>query len=232
MSYLKEGSAKLVIEGNEYCATPGDLTFIPANTTHDHIKTSKEDAVFLWWHFNFTTSYGVDILKLVHLPTITTIENTLEFENTFIRYLESINNADTIPEFITRKARALDVLASLFESVLSLGDIKLNSEVPEVFLKILEDVSYNAKANLSLRDIAEKYHMNPTYISNRFKKYFGKSPIALHRELLIERAKELLLSSMTIFEIAEDLGFSDVSIFSRFFSNKTEISPSKFRNQH
>lgn len=95
-----------------------------------------------------------------------------------------------------------------------------------------KDVSFmEPKANKSLTAIAQKYHMNASYLSNRFKEYFGISPIFLHRELLSERAKELLItSSLSIGEIAEELGFSDIAVFTRFFTEKTGVSPSKYRN--
>jgi AraC family transcriptional regulator, arabinose operon regulatory protein len=84
---------------------------------------------------------------------------------------------------------------------------------------------------LTLSRIAEKYHMNSTYISNRFKSYFGISPIFLYRELLIEKAKQLLVSGhMSIGEVSEELGFSDLATFTRFFSEKAGVAPTKYRN--
>ena len=81
--------------------------------------------------------------------------------------------------------------------------------------------------------LSEKYHMNPTYISNKFKDYFGISPIFLHRQMLIEKAKEYLRSSpKNINEISEELGFTEHAIFTRFFTDKVGVSPKKFRNDY
>lgn len=231
MSYLKSGEALLRMNGQEYVTTPGSIVLIPPNIVHDHIKTSHEDAVFLWWHFNFLTSWNIDILKLMHLPIVTKVNNTERFESTFMQYLNAINNADSLPGLVYKKAKGLEVLACLFDNIVSSADTKISANVPDVFLNILDDVSKAPKADISLASIAEKYHMNPTYISNRFKEYFGISPIVLHRELLVERAKELLLSgSLNISEISDELGFSDHAVFTRFFSDKVGVSPSKYRN--
>lgn len=53
MSYLKKGEALLRVDGAEYYCTAGDAIFVPPHVVHDHIKTSRQEAEFLWWHFNF-----------------------------------------------------------------------------------------------------------------------------------------------------------------------------------
>ena len=84
---------------------------------------------------------------------------------------------------------------------------------------------------MTLKKLGEKYHMNPTYISNKFKEYFGVSPIVLQRSMLFDMAKDYLMSSgMGINEIAEQLKFSDHAVFTRFFSERAGMSPKKYRN--
>ncbi|GFI50751.1 HTH-type transcriptional activator RhaR [Lachnospiraceae bacterium] len=84
---------------------------------------------------------------------------------------------------------------------------------------------------MTLKKLGEKYHMNPTYISNKFKEYFGVSPIVLQRNMLFEMAKDYLVSSsININEIADRLKFRDHAVFTRFFSERAGMSPTKYRN--
>jgi len=230
MSYLKSGEAMLRMNDKEYVITPGTITLIRPNVLHDHIKTLQEDAVFLWWHFHFVTSWNIDILRLIDLPVVTQMSNTERFESVFIQYLEAVNKTNTIPGLVYKNAKGLEVLAYLLDSIMSSEDTKLRMDVPSVFFDILDDVTSTNMTDISLSSISKKYDLNPTYISNRFKEHFGISPIFLHRELIVERAKGLLIStSLNIGKISDELGFNDIAVFTRFFTEKVGISPSKYR---
>lgn len=231
MSYLKRGEALLRIQDREYCCRDGDAIFVPPNVIHDHVKMSREESEFLWWHFNFRTAYNIDVLSLLKLPYKVHMENSSEFEQKFFGYMEAIQNEKTIADMIYKNAKALEVLACIFDSFLKSEKTQLAPDIPVVFMDIFDDISQRPTAGMNLKTLAEKYHMNPTYISNKFKEYFGISPIFLQRNMLFEKAKDYLLSSaMNINEISEELGFSEHAVFTRFFTEKAGISPKEFRN--
>lgn len=231
MSYLKKGEALLRIQGKEYHCKAGDVIFIPPYMRHDHIKTSRQEAIFMWWHFNFRTAYNMDVLKFLKLPYRVRMENYEEFEEKFFCYMEAIENEKTIADMIYKNAKALEVLACIFDSFLRAQKTQIASDIPNIFIDIFNDISEKPQADMTLGKLGNKYHMNPTYISNKFKEYFGISPIVLQRNILFERAKDYLVSSsMSISEIADELRFSDHAVFTRFFTEKAGISPKKYRN--
>ena len=189
MSYLKRGEALLRIQGKEYQCRGGDAIFVPPNIKHDHVKTSKEETEFLWWHFNFRTAYNIDVLSFVKLPYKVHMENSNEFEQKFFDYMEAIQNEKTIADMIYKNAKALEVLACIFDSFLKSEKTQPAPDIPEVFMDIFDDISRMPTAGMNLKTLAEKYHMNPTYISNKFKEYFGISPIFLQRNMLLRRRR-------------------------------------------
>jgi AraC family transcriptional activator of pobA len=61
----------------------------------------------------------------------------------------------------------------------------------------------------------------------------GKGPRQiLHDRLMLEAKRSLIYTTMTISEIAADLGFTDPAYFSRFFSHRAGVNPTAYREAH
>lgn len=83
----------------------------------------------------------------------------------------------------------------------------------------------------SVKYFAEQLHLSPNYLSDLLKKETGKNGtehIQLH---VIELAKDKLLSStVSVSEIAYDLGFEYPQYFSKMFKKNTGMTPAEYRN--
>ena len=83
----------------------------------------------------------------------------------------------------------------------------------------------------SVKFLAEQLHLSPNYLSDLLKKETGKNGtehIQLH---VIELAKDKLLStSVSVNEIAYDLGFEYPQYFSKMFKKNTGMTPAEYRN--
>jgi two-component system response regulator YesN len=85
---------------------------------------------------------------------------------------------------------------------------------------------------ISLVDMAEVVHLNPTYFSNLFADFMGERPVEYLNRKRIERAQLLLLSTnLPLKEIAAGTGFSEANYFSRVFSKHIGMPPQKYRYQ-
>jgi AraC-like DNA-binding protein len=85
----------------------------------------------------------------------------------------------------------------------------------------------------SIAYFAEKAHLSQHYFSDLLKKETGRSAKDHINNYLIEKAKNLLLSSdRTISEVAYDLGFNYPHYFTRLFKAKTGKTPVAFRNMN
>jgi AraC family transcriptional regulator, arabinose operon regulatory protein len=231
MSYIKQGLAHVRFRNKIYVTEPGTVAILPPGEPHDHVRISDDPAMFLWWHFNFKIANTVDVLKLVNLPLIFRLSNSGDFEKVFHEYMELTRKPVSISNMIMRKAKSLEVMAFLMESAQTGNSLYNSKGVPESFSRILLEIAQNPGENCNLGALAEKYHMHPTYISNRFKDYFGISPVKFHRGVVMEKAKSLLRSDgMTVSQVAAALSFNDLSTFTRFFTTHTGIPPTKFKN--
>ncbi len=85
---------------------------------------------------------------------------------------------------------------------------------------------------LSLKYVANKMHLHPTYLSNLLKQQTGKTAAQLVRERLILEAQSLLKNTdMTVAEVAYYLHFKDNSNFAKFFRHQVGMSPSDYRDK-
>ncbi len=80
-------------------------------------------------------------------------------------------------------------------------------------------------------DYAAMLHLSAGHLSEVVKKQSGKSAIKhIHERRVLEVRRLLFHTSLSLKEIAFDLGFSDTSYFSRFFKRETGAAPATYRN--
>lgn len=115
-------------------------------------------------------------------------------------------------------------------------DLLINdTEITENFVvnKLLQALHLNIENHTSLEVICKNLDISVGYASACFKKHKGVSIMKYLREIKIERAKTLLLSTdKTILEISILLGFHDQSHFTNTFKKIASMSPTEFRNKN
>ena len=129
----------------------------------------------------------------------------------FLKYADRFYNR----QFLTRKIsnhqilnRLEDLLNDYFES-----DLIIENGLPSVL------------------NIAERLNVSSNYLSSLLKVLTGQTTQQHIHEKLINKAKEKLsTTSLSISEIAYNLGFEHAPSFSKFFKSKTKFSPLEFRN--
>ncbi|SEW36808.1 helix-turn-helix domain-containing protein [Chitinophaga arvensicola] len=82
----------------------------------------------------------------------------------------------------------------------------------------------------TVKDISAQLNISPNYLSGLLKTLTGNSTQQHIQEKIIEKAKEkLIMTNLSVNEIAFELGFEYPQSFSKLFKTKTNISPLEFR---
>lgn len=87
--------------------------------------------------------------------------------------------------------------------------------------------------DVSLIDVATRFHMDPSYLSKLFKIATNENFIEYVTRKRIEKACELLVSSdRRISDISELVGYENQRYFSQVFRKSTGLTPSEYRVAH
>ncbi|MBO5879958.1 MAG: PocR ligand-binding domain-containing protein [Clostridia bacterium] len=90
----------------------------------------------------------------------------------------------------------------------------------------------NFREKINMKDICAALGRTKSALCPTFREKYGITVMDYLTELRIEEAKRMLHETdMTIAEIAEGVGFSDTSYFSKVFQKNCSLSPSQFRKR-
>lgn len=166
------------------------------------------------------------------------------FNNLSLENLKSLyENTTQIPELKT-----LDLIISSLElianEIVLLDEVKLqtnnesetntnNQPYDHMVINAIEYIKTHITEKITLDEIATYCNYSTSYLSHHFKKVVGVNVNHYINRMKVEYSKDYLIrGDDTLAKIAEDLGFSDVSYYSRMFTRILGIAPGKFRDKY
>ena len=115
--------------------------------------------------------------------------------------------------------------------LLEYSDIETDEHSKYLYAKnIASFVEDNYKTIESSYDIEKEFNLNFDYLNRVFKSVMNISIMKYRNVVRINAAKEMLKTSdLSITQIANDVGFSDIYYFSRAFKKQEGIAPSEYK---
>ena len=116
----------------------------------------------------------------------------------------------------------------------SFASIKQSEQTPQKFsqtiMDVLQYIDQHFCQEVSLKQMADLYYINPSYLGALFKKELSVPFTDYVNRKRIERAvHQLKHTNLKVYEIMDEVGFSDKSYFLRLFKKHTGTTPSKIR---
>jgi len=112
------------------------------------------------------------------------------------------------------------------------GKIKFTDANNFILKNALKYMYEHYTDKLTLQDIAEECFISSWHLSKLLNQYTGKGFFEIINIIRLDKAKELLKNtSNKIQDISEEVGFQDVTHFSRIFKNYVGVSPKEFRSR-
>lgn len=147
-----------------------------------------------------------------------------EYLGSNILSLESISKFTTAGQL---KNWIINILKGMNELMLH----HIAPEKSDIIEDAKEYFTKNFSEDISLTNIAERFHINPYYFSQLFKKKTGTTYRSYLTEIRIDRAKKLLKETeLRVYEVCYMVGYADTSHFSKVFERMVGVKPSEYRN--
>ncbi|SCP99647.1 AraC family transcriptional regulator [Anaerobium acetethylicum] len=165
-------------------------------------------------------------LELISLLSRASIEGGAKAELVFKinnRFMEDVHSLESMDKLCYCLQQSIDYfIESMFY------------QVPHQNKKIVQkSIAYMAKhysENITLEEIADTVHLNPSYFSTLFKNSTGTSFKEYLTGIRIEESKNLLENTnYSIIEIAIATGFANHSYFANVFRKYTGMTPKNYR---
>lgn len=168
------------------------------------------------------------LLETAPLPLNTPVD--IEAGGLFEKYLTLIHEELNLP---SPAPFLLEHFIAMFLFELNRLLKKQYVPIPRNLQAIEQYMNQNLDQPLSIRDIAENFHISPPHLMARFKQYYGIAPMHYLTRKRMARAALLLQNyPYSCKEIAEKTGFGDPLYFSKRFRQYWGVSPREYRTQH
>ncbi len=223
--YVIDGEFHIVTDTLDRVIKQGEMVLIPAGV-HVTCEKTVNNKLYKYW-IKFKSDFNtVNVFELIKTNTVITIENKRDAEDLFYNLIFKNNCVAPAARIMYRNSYLMMILALFIDNAMTDG-ITL-SRYGVDFEKIISYMYDNMHRDLSVSELASLAHLSNDYFSQLFRQTFFVSPVKFLNEMRIERAKELLSEGeMKITEVAEKVGFNDVSHFNKTFKKQVGYSPRK-----
>ena len=240
--YLMNGSCNMFIHDNTYRMEAGTILFIPDNVLHK--TTYLNNAYHERLYIEFTDDYISDLIDILgfeqfkdtfymHFFSIPD-NHRHEFLSIFSVLINERQNSNALSPCVYKNyLQNLLILlcrycdnkpaspASLVDTV-SIADVSVQ--------KAMNYIMLNYNKDITLDEIADMLHLNPSYFSKKFKAVNGFGSNESLNTIRINHSEQLLLETdMSITEIALECGYDNSNYFGDAFKHLNHLSPTQFR---
>ncbi len=141
----------------------------------------------------------------------------------------------TIDKTVLESQSMQDVLREVRHALILIANaIEANrkNQHEEVFAQVLQFLGKNFGQDLSLAEVAERFHYHPSYFSTLFKQRVG-STFSDHLTELRMQAAARLLKESTLYaaKIGQRVGYSSAAYFTKAFKKQFGMSPDQYRKR-
>jgi len=236
--FQEKGCIKMVVDFKEIAVTGPAIFCILPGQIHYGVSIEKVDMWVMaigadWIKDAFRTAVMEFAVRNVQISIAESEVRLLRDSLTLLQQIEQLTPTDirgqTLPSM-------LEVCLSLFVSCCQYDDGILpqtNLRPVTITRQFRNLLMLNFRQMKSPAEYASALNISPPYLNEVVKNTTGCAvSYWIHQEIILEAKRMLFYTDNTVKEIAENLGYADVTYFIRLFGKVAGLAPLKFRNKY
>ena len=232
--YVVDGKGEFNIQGQRFPVKPNDFVIINPQVEHTELSSPDEPLEYI--------VLGINGLSFSNLTPVSEGGHPFSFFNLrdeqkdILRYLNAMVQEATSQsmsyELVCHNLLEILLIKILRHQHFDLEVGKQSKATKDIsFIKHYLETYYHE--SIQLEDLASMTHLSRFYISHSFKKEIGMSPMEYLIAIRIKEIKILLrTTNYSISQVADIVGFTTPTYFSKQFRKSTGISPTDYREQY
>lgn len=249
-TYIEQGEAEFFLNGVKYMAKEGDILLM--HPFMSHIINSTPTAALIQYIIHFDLYYDEERnlikytnateferkktdereMKLTSVIPISHLQlaDRIDLKKRFLQLHKELLDGNSGSSLIT-KSICLELLYLFFKNQTDHKDNEGKITKGWPFIERAINYIHECYPDPQLNNVSISNHVgvSTNHLSFLFKRQLGISIHKYVRHIRIEQAKRRIVDGgHTLTEIAEEVGFSSIHLFSRSFKAAVGIMPSKF----
>lgn len=225
LHFILSGEGEFYVNGISYHLTQNQAFIIKPGESTYYLANEKDPWEYMW--FAFDGSEVTNILQDCGLLGDTPVTSYILDDKLIAAF------TDTITQLESRMENEYTMLGNLYYIFghLSRSHYATDSEFSSVYLQhAISFIRNNYRNDIKVKDIANYAQVERSYLYRLFVEEFSISPKQYLIQYRLRSATDLLTNSdLNTTEIAYACGFSDPSIFCKYFRNHTGFTPKRYR---
>jgi AraC family transcriptional regulator, transcriptional activator of pobA len=238
--FVINGTSKQEIDFDEYTIKKSQLVFIPKGGIHRDIESKKFESYMLLFKDDFLAKNMMEMVNSFVRYAI--FQRKLVLDLTTSQHEEFLKLAAVIEQeqnqeehqnliFILQNLLLvwLNKMESIAQHLISKNSFINNGALFQKFVTLLDE---NFLQHKDVAFYCKELNCTAKKLSQTLTEITGKSTNDIIIDtILLEAKRNLCYTSLSIKEIAHELGYDNQFYFSRIFKTKEKVSPEEFRKQ-
>jgi AraC family transcriptional activator of pobA len=238
--YPMQGGGETFIDGRKWVLHPPCLIVAPARSVHGFRFSRDIDGPVITAAQRPLESLAAvaspALLRPIRQPAVLSVDPHSRQAEALMPLFDAIER-EALTHTQGQVAAGMSLLVALFVQIARIGqapqaedDMARTRQAAQVerFRALLDA---HCRRRLPVQGYARELGVTPGQLTRMCREVMGMSTLdAINARAVHEAERELVYSSLSVKQVAAELGFDDEAYFARFFKKQTGLRPSEFRS--